>query len=49
VLHVLRVFCAADASGGNPLHGRVETLRPPAGDVAVRFDGELTFIAGKPE
>jgi predicted PhzF superfamily epimerase YddE/YHI9 len=27
----------------------VETLRPPAGDVAVRFEGELTFIAARPE
>jgi predicted PhzF superfamily epimerase YddE/YHI9 len=24
-------------------------LRPPAGDVSVRFDGELTAIAGRPE
>jgi predicted PhzF superfamily epimerase YddE/YHI9 len=112
MLHVLRVFCAADGSGGNPLgvfldgaavpeaerqaiahelgfaetvfvddpargelriftpsvelplaghplvgtawllretQRRVEILRPPAGEVAVRFDGELTLIAGKPE
>lgn len=111
-LHVLRVFCAVDGSGGNrlgvfldggavpeaerqsiahelgfaetvfvddlgrgevriftpsvelPLAGHplvgsawllrdkqrpVELLRPPAGEVPVRFDGELTFIAGKPE
>ncbi|HET6999564.1 MAG TPA: PhzF family phenazine biosynthesis protein [Solirubrobacterales bacterium] len=27
----------------------IETLRPPAGDVAVRFDGELTFIVARPE
>jgi predicted PhzF superfamily epimerase YddE/YHI9 len=27
----------------------VETLRPLAGDVAVRFEGELTFIAARPE
>jgi predicted PhzF superfamily epimerase YddE/YHI9 len=112
VLHVLRVFCEADGSGGNPLGvfldgdavpererqaiahdlgfaetvfvddpGRgelriftpsvelplaghplvgsawllretqrpTEKLRPPAGEVAVRFDGELTFIAGEPD
>jgi predicted PhzF superfamily epimerase YddE/YHI9 len=111
-LHVLRVFCAADGSGGNalgvfldgaavpeaerqsvahelgfaetvfvddagqgelriftprielalaghPLVGTawllretrqpVEALRPPAGEVAVRFAGELTFIAGRAE
>jgi len=111
-LHVLRVFCAEDGSGGNPLGvfldgnavpersrqavahdlGFAETvfvddleraelriftpavelplaghplvgsawilrengtpaefLRPPAGDVSVRFDRELTFIAGNPE
>jgi predicted PhzF superfamily epimerase YddE/YHI9 len=27
----------------------IETLRPPAGDVAVRFEDELTFIAARPE
>jgi predicted PhzF superfamily epimerase YddE/YHI9 len=27
----------------------IGTLRPPAGDVAVRFEGELTFIAAQPE
>jgi predicted PhzF superfamily epimerase YddE/YHI9 len=27
----------------------IETLRPPAGDVGVRFEGELTFIAARPE
>jgi predicted PhzF superfamily epimerase YddE/YHI9 len=111
-LHVLRVFCAADGSGGNalgvfldgaavpdadrqsvarelgfaetvfvdgpgrgelriftpgvelalaghPLVGTawllretaqpVEVLRPPAGEVAVRFAGELTFVAGRAE
>jgi predicted PhzF superfamily epimerase YddE/YHI9 len=110
-LHVLRVFCAADESGGNPLgvfldgskipgserqrvahelgfaetvfvddleraelriftpevefplaghplvgtawllreHGRApDVLRPPAGEVTVRFDGELVFIAADP-
>lgn len=26
-----------------------EVLRPPAGEVPVRFDGELTFCAGDPE
>ena len=112
MLHVLRVFCAADGSGGNPLgvfldgaavpeaerqaiahelgfaetvfvddpaRGElriftprielalaghplvgtawllretaqpVKTLRPPAGEVAVRFAGELTFVAGRAE
>lgn len=29
--------------------GQVEGLRPPAGEVAVRFDGELTFIAARAE
>jgi predicted PhzF superfamily epimerase YddE/YHI9 len=111
-LDVLRVFCAADGSGGNPLgvfldgaavaadrrqpiahqlgfaetvfvddperavlriftpevelplagHPLVgtawllrerglepRTLHPPAGEVAVRFDGALTCIAGRPE
>ncbi len=111
-LDVLRVFCAADGSGGNPLGifldgpsvpdssrqeiardlGFAETvfvddleraelriftpevelplaghplvgsawllrerghepavLRPPAGEVGVRFDGELTAISGRPE
>jgi predicted PhzF superfamily epimerase YddE/YHI9 len=28
---------------------KIETLRPPAGDVAVRFEGELTFIAARPQ
>jgi predicted PhzF superfamily epimerase YddE/YHI9 len=27
----------------------IEVLHPPAGDVAVRFEGELTFIAARPE
>lgn len=27
----------------------VEVLRPPAGDVAVRFENELTFVAARPE
>lgn len=111
-LHVVRVFCAPDGSGGNPAgvfldgggvpeagrqgiaadlgfaetvfvddagEGRVriftpseeldfaghpmvgtawllarerepvDRLRPPAGEVPVRFDGELTFISGRPE
>jgi predicted PhzF superfamily epimerase YddE/YHI9 len=111
-LHVLRVFCAEDGSGGNPLgvfldgsavpaerrqavaadlgfaetvfvddRGRgalriftpeselplaghplvgtawllrdqgdeVTVLRPPAGEVEVRFEGELPFIAADPE
>jgi predicted PhzF superfamily epimerase YddE/YHI9 len=29
--------------------GAVPVLRPPAGEVPVRFDGDLTFIAGRPE
>lgn len=111
-LTVLRVFCAADGSGGNPLgvflHGEqvpesqrqaiaadlgfaetvfvdepaqgrlriytpevelplaghplvgsawllfergheVSVLRPPAGEVAVRFDADLVHVAGNPE
>jgi predicted PhzF superfamily epimerase YddE/YHI9 len=111
-LDVLRVFCAEDGSGGNPLGVFVDgadvpaerrqpiardlgfsetvfvdhreraemriftpeeelplaghplvgtawllrergfepaTLRPPAGEVSVRFDGELTCCAGRPE
>ena len=111
-LHVLRVFCAPDGSGGNPLgvfidggevpEGRrqpiaadlgfaetvfvddpaagrvriftpveeldfaghpmvgtawllarerepVAMLRPPAGEVPARQEGELTFVAGRPE
>jgi predicted PhzF superfamily epimerase YddE/YHI9 len=27
----------------------VPVLRPPAGEVTVRFDGDLTFISGRPE
>ncbi len=27
----------------------VSVLRPPAGEVSVRFEGDLTFISGKPE
>jgi predicted PhzF superfamily epimerase YddE/YHI9 len=33
------------ARGGEP----IEVLRPPAGDVGVRVEGELTFIAARPE
>jgi predicted PhzF superfamily epimerase YddE/YHI9 len=29
--------------------GEPSTLRPPAGEVAVRFEGDLTFISGRPE
>jgi predicted PhzF superfamily epimerase YddE/YHI9 len=29
--------------------GAVASLRPPAGEVPVRADGELTFAAGRPE
>jgi predicted PhzF superfamily epimerase YddE/YHI9 len=111
-LHLLRVFCSEDGSGGNPLavfldgeqipadrrqevardlglsetvfvddaargemriftpaveldfaghpsvgtawllaeqHGPVSALHPPAGEVPVRYDGGLSFIAGRPE
>lgn len=111
-LHVLRVFCAPDGSGGNPAgvfldgdrvaedarqgiatdlgfaetvfvddprearvriftpfeeldfaghpmvgtawllareRAPVDRLRPPAGEVPVRLEGELTFISGRPE
>src|SRR3954452_18829907 len=111
-LHVLRVFCSGDGSGGNPLgvfldsgsvatddrqaiaaelgfsetvfvdeaergeiriytpaveipfaghpvvgtgwllereRGGVPTLRPPAGEVPVRSEGEWTYAAGRPE
>src|SRR5918997_2869829 len=27
----------------------VPVLRPPAGDVPVRFEGDLTFVSGRPE
>ncbi len=30
-------------------HGRAVALRPPAGEVPVRLEGELTFAAGRPE
>jgi predicted PhzF superfamily epimerase YddE/YHI9 len=31
-------------------HGhRIEALRPPAGTVAVRFDGDTTWVAARPE
>ena len=112
VLHVLRVFCAEDGTGGNPLgvfldggsiaeaerqdvaaelgysetvfvddaptgamriftpatelplaghplvgtawllareRARVEALRPPAGEVGVRYENELTWVSGRPE
>ena len=29
--------------------GEVPVLRPPAGEVSVRFEGDLTFISGRPE
>ena len=111
-LHVLRVFCAEDGSGGNPLgvfldgaalpedrrqavarelgfsetafvddreRGEIRiftpevelplaghplvgtawllraegtpvaTLRPPPGEVGVRFDGEMTWVTARPE
>jgi predicted PhzF superfamily epimerase YddE/YHI9 len=27
----------------------VDTLRPPAGELAVRYEGELTFVTARPE
>jgi len=33
----------------NAARGAVTTLRPPAGEVPVRFDGDITFISGRPE
>jgi predicted PhzF superfamily epimerase YddE/YHI9 len=33
----------------NAARGAVTTLRPPAGEVPVRFDGDVTFIVGRPE
>jgi predicted PhzF superfamily epimerase YddE/YHI9 len=33
----------------NAARGAVTTLRPPAGEVPVRFDGDVTFISGRPE
>ncbi len=30
-------------------HGRAVALHPPAGEVPVRLEGELTFAAGRPE
>jgi len=30
-------------------HAPVETLRPPAGEAAVRYDGGATFVSGRPE
>lgn len=29
--------------------GEPSVLRPPAGEVAVRFEGDMTFISGRPE
>jgi predicted PhzF superfamily epimerase YddE/YHI9 len=29
--------------------GPIEVLRPPAGEVTVRFEGERTFVAARPE
>lgn len=57
----LRIFTPATELpfAGHPLVGtawllaregyEVPTLRPPAGEVPVRFDGGLTYIAGRPE
>ena len=33
----------------NASRGAVTTLQPPAGEVPVRFDGDTTFIVGRPE
>jgi predicted PhzF superfamily epimerase YddE/YHI9 len=57
----LRLFTPAEELpfAGHPLVGTawllarkrepVDTLRPPAGEVPVRADAELTYIAGRPE
>jgi predicted PhzF superfamily epimerase YddE/YHI9 len=57
----LRIFTPAVelALAGHPLVGTAwllreertpaRTLRPPAGEVSVRFDGELTFVSADPE
>ena len=52
----VRIFTPAAEVGfvGHPLVGTawllaVDVLRPPAGDVPVRRDGDLVFIAGRPE
>jgi predicted PhzF superfamily epimerase YddE/YHI9 len=52
----IRIFTPAAevAFAGHPSVGtawllRCDTLRPPAGEVPVRRDGELTWIAGRPE
>ena len=58
---VLRIFTPATELpfAGHPLvgtawllsgeRGAVPALRPPAGEVPVRADGDFTFIAGRPE
>jgi predicted PhzF superfamily epimerase YddE/YHI9 len=33
----------------NAARGAVKTLQPPAGQVPVRFDGDITFVVGRPE
>ncbi|MDX6589433.1 MAG: hypothetical protein QOI84_707, partial [Solirubrobacterales bacterium] len=56
-LHVLRVFTGEEGEWGNPLgvflNGAeippAERLRPPAGEVEVRREGELTFVAAEAE
>jgi predicted PhzF superfamily epimerase YddE/YHI9 len=57
----LRIFTPAAeiALAGHPLVGTawllrqegddVASLRPPAGEVPVRFDGDTTYITGRPE
>jgi predicted PhzF superfamily epimerase YddE/YHI9 len=57
----LRIFTPATELpfAGHPLVGtawllaregfETPTLRPPAGEVPVRFEGDLTFISGRPE
>jgi predicted PhzF superfamily epimerase YddE/YHI9 len=58
---VLRIFTPGTELpfAGHPLVGTAwllaqeglaaQVLRPPAGEVPVRFDGDLTFITGRPE
>jgi predicted PhzF superfamily epimerase YddE/YHI9 len=40
---------AADGGVANAPLREVPALRPPAGEVAVRAEGELTFVAARPE
>src|SRR3954453_5640697 len=53
----IRIFTPTDELGfaGHPsvgtawLLGDVDTLRPPAGDVTVRRDGEDVYVSARPE